>query len=168
MKKICIYIKGVSSQFLRELSQFHKFEFILKVFLFYNSTRDIFPQFFLSVIYIKKKSEFILKVSLQEIPSTISQDWIYTKKISWRDTFHNCNINNTIKKNWIYTKRVSSRETFHNSTKLKISLKEIPSTTPQETSFYIFFYQSYTLKEIEFILRVYLQEAPFTFFILIK
>ena len=40
-----------------------------------------FPQF--------HKFQYILKVSLQETPSTIPKNWIYTKSVSWKDTFHN-------------------------------------------------------------------------------
>ena len=35
------------------------------------------------------KFQYILKVSLEETPSTIPKNWIYTKGISWKDTFHN-------------------------------------------------------------------------------
>ena len=47
-----------------------------------------FPQFSKSW-YIFKRIEFKLKVSLQETPSTIPENWIYTKSVSWKDTFHN-------------------------------------------------------------------------------
>ena len=89
----------------RHLPQFHKIQYILKVSLeeipstISQNLIDI--DFILKVslvfLYNSKENGFIPKVnvSLQETPFTIfihsEKFWIYTKGISWRDTFEKIN-----------------------------------------------------------------------------
>ena len=46
-----------------------------------------FPQFSKSW-YIFKRIEFKLNVSLEKIPSTIPENWIYINSVFWKYTFH--------------------------------------------------------------------------------
>ena len=91
--QIPIYTKGVS---LRDTFYNSK-----KLDLYWKTTIDrgyivenVYKPIFLKIVEgVKRhlsqfpKNGIILKVSLEETPFTIPKNWIYTKGVSWRDTF---------------------------------------------------------------------------------
>ena len=113
----------------RHLSQFHKIQYILKETLFTISQILIYIESVSSrdIFYNSQKLGFILKVSFQDILSTISQILIYTTTcllnliLYWRCLFKGHLLQ--FPKNWIYIEDVSSRDIFHNSTKTQYILK---------------------------------------------